>query len=49
MNQDPPKVVDLHPAEWESEKHSPKVTMFWDGIGALIIGGCVLLYKIIFG
>ena len=49
MTEDPHKVVDLHPSEWESEKHSPKATMFWDAIGALIIGLCILVYTFIFG
>lgn len=49
MNDEPPEVVDLHPSEWESEKHSPKATIYWDAVGALIIGAGILLYRLIFG
>jgi hypothetical protein len=44
VTEDPHKVVDLHPSEWESEKHSPKRTQYEDFLGAVFIAACALIY-----
>ncbi len=45
--------IDLKPTEWRSTRNNEDIraeeNSFWDAIGAIIVGACILGYKLIFG
>ena len=46
---DKDEVVELHPSEWDSERHPRNQDLAWDAIGGLIILAAVLLFTALFG